>query len=44
MPLLYPPPWAVRPLGGDSFFINLEALLGRTLRPKKPEPKKKQIN
>ncbi len=30
-----------RPLGDDSFVLSLEALLGRTLRRKKPGPKKK---
>ena len=31
-----------RPLGDDSFILSLEILLGRTLRRKKPGPKKKR--
>ena len=33
-----------RPLGDTGFTLNLEALLGRTFRHKKPGPKKKQNN
>ncbi len=29
-----------RPLGDDTFLVRLEGKLGRTLRPKKPGPKK----
>ncbi len=33
-----------RPLGDESFILDLETLLGRTFRLKKPGPKKRQSN
>ena len=33
------PPLYSRPLGEDAFVENLQQVLGRSLRPQKPEPK-----